>query len=184
MVSGDKIDPVKRIATESFEDFLIWNSVSKVDEWKVKVRKRLNHIHTNYADLPAADPVYHEICHGDYKHERCKIPNKFSDESIVTPAKKGRPLDNDRKVAFVLVLNYLESNEIETVTISDLVTKMGNYLKEIFSIAEPYVNKWMLEKLSEHYGDELVIISHTSRETAVSLQKSAAKIITFKNETR
>ena len=84
-----------------------------------------------------------------------------------------------------MVLNYLESNEIETITISDLVTKMGNYLKDISSIAEPYVNKWMLEKLSEHYGDELVIISHTGRETVVSLQKGAAKIITdFHSKTK
>ena len=91
--------------------------------------------------ISAADAVYHETCHGNYKHGGCKIPNKFSDESLVTPANKGRPLDNDRKVAFVTVLNYLESNEIETVTISDLVTKMGNYPKDISSIAEPYVNK-------------------------------------------
>ena len=88
-------------------------------------------------------------------------------------------------VAFVMVLNYLESNEIETVTISELVTKMGNYLKDISSIAEPYVNKWMMEKLSEHYGDKLVIISHTTHTTVVSLQKYAANIITdFHSKTK
>ena len=45
--SGDKIEPVKRIANKTFEDFPIWNSVSRDDEWKVKVMDRLYRIHTN-----------------------------------------------------------------------------------------------------------------------------------------
>ena len=56
--SGEKTNSMKRILTKTFEDFLIWNSVSRDDEWKVKVIDRLYHIHMNTVITNIVDARY------------------------------------------------------------------------------------------------------------------------------
>ena len=63
----------------------------------------------------------------------------------------GRPKNEDQRQAFVAVCEYLESNDEEQITISELVSKMGEYLLDDDSV--PYGSQYLKQKLKEHYND-------------------------------
>ena len=70
------------------------------------------------------------------------------------PLKKENMADIDTKKhkAFLKVIEYLQNNDDENFTVADLVSMMSGE-------EEPYDNKTMKNKLTQEFGDEIVISS-------------------------
>ena len=78
---------------------------------------------------------------------------------------KGRQKDTVRKNAFIKVVNYLERNDDEQITLSELVEKMVEYLDGEGASCS---SKWMRKRLEEHFGDDIVISSVKKKENVVT----------------
>ena len=58
-----------------------------------------------------------------------KMPRQFTSSESTKRRKSGRPKDSNQDKAYESVFEFLEENDEEQLTISDLVTKMGEYLR-------------------------------------------------------
>ena len=72
---------------------------------------------------------------------------------------------------------YFEQNDEENVSICDLIGKMQEYLDG--SGEDAYNRKFMIEKLKEHYGDEVIISSRRGQgiSNVLTLRESADKVL-------
>ena len=70
---------------------------------------------------------------------------------------------------------YLERNEEEQLTISDLVSKMRGYLLEDGSA--PYGNQYSKEKLKWHHGDLLYVAEGDGINDIVIMREKTSKIL-------
>ena len=75
------------------------------------------------------------------------IPRQLTSVESTKWRKSGRPKDGYQDEAFKRVCVFLEENDEEQLTISDLVAKMGEYLWGSKSMA--YGNQYLKEKLME-----------------------------------
>ena len=122
-------------------------------------------------DLFAADAVYHQVCSVNFRTNK-SIPHQFATEEC-PQAKRGRP----QKEAFLKVAAYLQENDDEQKTISDLIEKMKQYLMDSGSDCTSYRFTYMKNKLKEHFGDELVITEISGKSSIVTLKTTAASIL-------
>ena len=96
------------------------------DSWGATVQARLLPVH----DLHAADAVYHHICSNNFQTNK-QIPAAYQTEtSCARKLKLGRPELQERTDAFLEVVSYLEENDDEQITISDLIRRMEDDLIE------------------------------------------------------
>lgn len=92
-------------------------------------------------DLPAVEAVYHQVCNVNFRTGK-QIPLQLQEPSPKTPKiSKGRPENTTQSDAFMKAIEYLEKNDDEQITISDLVNKMGE-----FCVDEPYSSRYMKKK--------------------------------------
>ena len=83
------------------------------------------------------------------------IPRRFTSAESTKRRKSGRPKDSDQDEAFKSVCEFLQEKDEEQLTISDLVTKMGEYLRGSKSTA--YGNQYLKEKLLSQYGNSIFV---------------------------
>ncbi len=95
------------------------------DEWATAVQSRIDYFR---GDIHATDCVYHQSCSINFCTMR-NIPRQFTLAESTKRRKSGRPKDSDQDEAFESVCEFLEESDEEQLTISDLVTKMGEYLR-------------------------------------------------------
>ena len=94
------------------------------DSWGATVQARLLPVH----DLHAADAVYHHIYSNNFRTNK-QIPAAYQTEiSCAKKLKLGRPELQERTDAFLEVVSYLEKNDDEQITISDLIRGMEDDL--------------------------------------------------------
>lgn len=167
------------VLTRDFDDSIRKTCLARNDGWGMKVLSRLAYVR----DLRAASAVYHKQCSVNFKTNK-EVPRQFGedDESEVMRKKRrqGRPPDEERSEAFLHVIKYLEENDDEQVTLSDLVSKMNEYLKENESNddkCEPYSVKHMKRKLEEHFGDKIVITEINGLSNVVTFKSTAFSIL-------
>ena len=77
--------------------------------------------------------------------------------------------------AFQGVIEYLEENDDEQITVTDLVTHMATLLQNPDS--EPYSPKWMKKKLQEKYEDEIVFTEINGKSNVATFCSQAKKIL-------
>ena len=104
---------------------------------------------------------------------------KESQSSLVVTMKKdakkvkqGRPVDAVKNSAFTKVIQYLEANDEEQTTVSDLVQIISEALDG--TNEEPYSTVYMTTKLQEHFGDKTVITSMYGKSNVVTFRQTAA----------
>ena len=99
-------------------------------------------------DLHAADAVYHHICSNNFQTNK-QIPAAYQTEtSCVKKLKLGRPELQERTDAFLEVVSYLEENDDEQITISDLIRRMvDNLIESDYSAYGPQHMKMKLQEL-------------------------------------
>lgn len=96
----------------------------RTDEWSQIVLGCLQYAQ----DLHAADTVYHQSCSVNFRTGK-RIPKQYNsdsnDDKGVKKPKQGQPVDTVKSSAFMKVVQYLEENDEEQTTVSDLARVMG-----------------------------------------------------------
>ena len=90
------------------------------DSWAHSVLARISSVH----DLQAANAIYHKACDNNFRTMR-PIPIGLRKEKLCTKkVKLGCPEELDRTDAFLELAKFLDENDDEQITISDLISKM------------------------------------------------------------
>lgn len=164
------------VRTLKFQESVLEKCKHRSDSWGRKVQAKIVCVH----DCVASDTVYHNICYSNFR-SGCQIPKCFTDDE--PQEKKGRPEDKIRLEAFHRVTQYLDSLDVLQVTVKDLTEVMETFLKD--SGCEPYSPKYMKQKLTEHYGDEIVFAQSNKKADVITLKRTADAILRdFFNERR
>ena len=138
------------------------------DSWALKVQGRIEFAQ----DLHAADAIYHQDCSTNFRTGKSiPVAHQLTKESRQT---LGRPLDSIKEEAFQRVVRYLEENDDEQTTISDLVKKMQEYSK---NESESFTVKHMKRRLEEYFGNSIVISNINGKADVVTFRSTAAVIL-------
>ena len=140
------------------------------DEWAETVLGRVASVN----DLCAADAVYHQQCSSNFRTGK-QLPksNDITNENCYSKYfKVGRPNAFERNEAFLKVVNYLEENSDEPISVKDLVSLMNDFLEE--SEEEAYSTRYMKMKLQEHFGERLIMTSLSTKVSVVNERRQLA----------
>ena len=85
------------------------------DDWATAVEARLATVN----DLPAEEALYHHVCKDLFVKGK-DLPGAVTDEPSTKRRKVGRPICNSKQSALQFVIDYLEENDDETITLNDL----------------------------------------------------------------
>ena len=165
---GFDVIPVK---TMTFHHSIKEICERRQDKWAKTVLARVMSVHC----LRAADAVYHQDCSTNFRTGK-QIPLAFSPEDS-NPSKRkcGRPQDKDRDQAFQDVLKYLERNDEEQITITDLIELMKQKLEENGNPeTDPYSFPHMKKKLEEYFGNRIIITSINGKPNVVTFYSTAS----------
>ena len=146
---------------------------NQADEWADAVSQRLACIN----DLPAEEAIYHRRC-----FQYFMSPRNFNLDALspskdgAPPKKRGRPsrtIDKEKKSAFMQVIEYLECNDDETITLNELHEIMVNHA----SSGEVYSKKSLQRQLHAHYGDRVSITSSKQQPIIVTLTSNVKHLV-------
>lgn len=128
-------------------------------------------------DLPAADAVCHKICNINFRTGK-DMPQIMVSRSHTAPICKqlsGRPKDLVRDEAFLKVADYLEENDDEQITVTDLIGKMAEYTQD--KSIDLYSFKHMKTELKKHFRERIVILELNGKPNVVTFHTTVAKIV-------
>ena len=138
------------------------------DTWAQQVQGRIEYAQ----DLYASDAVYHQVCSINFRTgKQIPVQYQFGGGGDCKSELKGRPVDSMRESAFLKVAAYLEENDDEQVTVSDLVLKMKDCCQD------PYSVKYMKLKLEKHFRDKVLITNVQGKADVVTFKTTAAGIL-------
>lgn len=159
---------VHQVRTTKFSDELKKICQNRNDNWAHEVLARIEYAQ----DLFAWDTLYHHQCDSNFRRGMT-IPMDFSNEP---PAKVGRKLDEIRDAAFQKVISYLEENDDEQITLTELCDLMDMYLKEeeCGAYSQRYMKKRLLDTLTT---DRIVITTIKGKENVVTFREQASRIL-------
>ena len=125
------------------------------DSWADAVTQRL----ACSSDLPAEEAIYHRRClHYFMSPRNLTLDMVPTNKDGAPPRKRGRPsgtLNEMKQSSFFHVLEYLENNDDETVTLDELYEVMESHATK----EEVYSKKSLQRQLYAHYGDRVSIMS-------------------------
>ena len=171
---------VSRVETIEFKDRVlkVCEKVRKNDEWAFTVKGRIVYV----ADLVSENARYHRTCFANFDSNR-NIPKAFSSADSSKKQSLGRPEDSKRKQAFLEVVNYLQQNDEEQLTVADLVRKMEEILQG--TGFEPYSIKYMTSRLLEHFKGQIIVTEVNGKLNVVTFVGTAKGILhEFYTQTR
>ena len=151
-----------------------WTSISNAikernhDDWAADVSGRFGLIN----DLRAEDAIYHKTCNSNFRTLKGKPTSKPF--GIKKPNEGGRPSNAAQEAVFNEVVKYLQQNDKEQITISELTEMMGNLCVDL-KMACPKV--WMKQKLLDRFGDDIMIGNINGKEDVVTFIFNAKKIL-------
>lgn len=165
-VSDSERDISSRVRTDVFVDSILAACTNRNDEWAYTVKAGIEYF---AHDLHAPECVYHHTCDSNFRTGR-NIPQKYDPEPREKRRKVGRPRNADQEQAFMQTCAYLEANDKEQLTISDLRKKMQDYLEDETSI--PLGSYQFKCKLREHYKDSISLM-YSNVENITHVNRSA-----------
>jgi hypothetical protein len=119
--------------------------------------------------------VYHQSCSVNFRTRR-EIPFKYRQRHDETnKTKSGRPENEILAEAFAKVCSYVEENEDEQHTITDLTSLMNQYLEHTKENA--YNPRYLKPKLREYFDESIFISEKHGQKDIVVLRKSLSSII-------
>ena len=138
--NGEQLTDVYRVSSWNCQHAFTNICNIRGDDWAENVKPKL--IFSN--DLPAMDALYHHQCSINFRIMK-NIPRKYINSLTGNELedKKGRPKDIERSKAFQLVVADFKENNDETITVSDLMEKMGTICDD------PYSNTYMEDELKK-----------------------------------
>lgn len=159
------------VRTMDIQDTILNACKVRCDDWAESVKSRIQSVH----DLPAADAMYHHLCSTNFR-TKMRIPAPFNDQPPLKKRKSGRPINNTANDAFLKVAQYLENID-DQVTVLDLIKKMEEYLAESATDSTAYSNRYMKERILEHFGDNVIITNQPGMPSIVTFRRTAASIL-------
>ncbi len=156
--------------TLQIKDSLLRICDSRGDEWADSVRARLEAAN----DLPAEESIYHRNCSSNFRTGR-NIPVSHTGTKSKM-SKGGRPKVDTRENAFIQVIQYLQENDDEQITIGDLMAKMNEYMVDDAN-ASTFTDRYMKQRLLDNFGDQIVITEIDSKANVVTFRKRASRIL-------
>jgi len=115
--------------------------------------------------------VHHRTCDSNFRTGR-NIPQKHTEaESMNKCRKVGRLKNEDQEQAFLKTCTYLEANDDEQITLSDLSSKMKDYLENEEST--PFGTQYLKCKLKEHYKDSISFAEREGQTYIVTMKNCA-----------
>lgn len=139
--------------------------IRNMDEWACAVKGRIEYLGR---DLHAADCIYHHDCDSHFRCDR-NIPLQYQNAPNQKKKKAGRPKNEDQVQAFQKVCDYLVENDEEQFTMSDLVTKMTEFLSG--SNSKPYSTPWLKKQLQQQFGNSIFIAEGEGLRNIVTLRE-------------
>ncbi|CAC5406040.1 unnamed protein product [Mytilus coruscus] len=136
------------------------------DEWELEVRGRLEFVQ----DLHGTDALYHQTCSVNFRTLK-QTPLAFS-----PPAKKAKTQAGGKSSlseSFLFAAKYLQQNEDEQITVTDLVKKMSKHCR----IDDAYGVQHMKNKLQEHFGDKIIISEINGKQNVVTFRNTVRSIL-------
>ena len=145
----------------SFKDTILDYCDRRQDDWSKQVFVRLQGVATS---LPAYDGRYHKDCYNTFRYLPKNSVNAITSKVLIDKSTKA-------------VVNHLNSNEFPaTWTISELY-------KVYVEASGDLSKKQMLNKLSEHFGENLVQIHVPGYETEIGLKKNVRATLKMTRKT-
>ena len=177
-VSVDERDSFSRVSTDNFVDSVLAGCTTRTDQWALSVRSRVEYF---AHDLYAPECVYHHTCDSNFRTER-NIPQMYASEPSAKRKKAGRPKNEDQEQAFILVCAYLESNDEEQLTVSDLSSKMKGYLENEESVA--FDNYYLKRKLKEYYKNYISFAEEGQSDIMTMKEKPQQILRSYFNQSK
>ncbi|XP_073423248.1 uncharacterized protein [Dendrobates tinctorius] len=167
--SSSDFDDYSFVKMDGFVRSILSHCKQRIDDWAITIQGRIAYFGK---DLHAADCLYHRSCDISFR-TNYGIPMRHGGGSTTKkPRKVGRLMNMDQEQAFLRMCAFLEDNDEEQLTVTDLAKKMTEYLLEGDSAA--YSNRWLRYRLEERYGDSLFIAEC----------EGLPNIVTFREKTR
>ena len=145
----------------------------KVDEWADVVSHRLSCIY----DMPAEEAMYHRRCYQYFMSPRdLKLDAPSTTTGGMVLKKRGRPsgaVDQEKKSTFMHVIEYLENNDDETVTLDEL----HEIMEKEAGGGEVYSKRSPQRQLYAHYGSIVSITSSKRQSLIVMLSSNVKQLI-------
>ena len=144
----------------------------KHDKWSKAVSTRLACVN----DLPSEEAIYHRKCYSYFMSPRNLDLEDLPSYDGVPPKKRGRPtgtVDEVKNSAFLHVVEYLENNDDETITLDELHDIMANHV----GTDEVYSKKMLQNQLYAHYGDRVSVTSSKQQPLVVTLSSNVKQLI-------
>lgn len=164
-----KLIKVRTDAT-GFQARILDVCMQRKDDWADQVKARIEFVN----DLHAADAVYHKGCDGNFRTSK-DIPQRHVYDPETKKVKLGRPKDVLQAEAFEKVMQFLEANDEEQTTITDLIQKMAEYLKG--TDAQPYCFTYMKDQIQKQFGNQIIITEVNGKPNVVTWWSTAANIL-------
>ena len=144
--NGVRHSEVYRVSTWNFQNKIIYHCRERNDKWGNEVKSRILFA----IDLPAKDALYHRQCSNNFRNNR-GIPLKFRKQSDDDGEQKqvGRPVDLEKADIFLDMMDDFENND-ETISINDLILRMGTMCEE------PYSHQTVLNKLKDNENIDMI----------------------------
>ncbi|WAR20764.1 hypothetical protein MAR_014738 [Mya arenaria] len=139
----------------------------RADEWANTIRSRLKTVN----DLPAADALYHQTCSVNFRTMKA-MPATYLQDLSAEKRFRGRPVSLNTQSAFHSVIKYLEDNDNEQITMTDLAAKMKETCGD-----EAFGTVHLKQKLREHFGDSIIITDLSGKRNVVTLRHTASSIL-------
>ncbi|CAC5372581.1 unnamed protein product [Mytilus coruscus] len=121
-------------------------------------------------DLHAADALYHQTCSENVR------TLKQTSLAFSPPAKKAKTQAGRKSSlseSFLFAAKYLQQNEDEQITVTDLVKKMSEHC----GINDAYGVQHMKNKLQEHFGDKIIISEINGKQNVVTFRNTVRSIL-------
>ena len=169
---GKRKNPeVITVRTIELKEFFLAICCERGDSWAAAVQTRILPVH----DLHAVDAVYHHMCSNNFRTNK-QIPATYQTEtSCAKKLKIGRPQLQKRTDAFLEAVTYLEGNDDEQITITDLIRRMEDNL--IGSDESAYSPQHMKTKLQELYGERIIVTDINGKPNVVTFRSTAKAVL-------
>ena len=154
--------------TDNFAKTILERCATRSDEWALIVKGRIDFFRW---DLHAAECVYHRDC--SFRFKSGQNPQKLlSPTEDCHQIKTGKPKNTDQDQALRRMCAYLEENDNEQLTMSNLLDKMHEYRLD----ESPYTRRYLKARLKDHYRENIQFAEKEGAGDVVTMKEKAADI--------
>lgn len=123
-------------------------------------------------DLHASNALYHQSCSVKYRKGRDILDVNLSEP--LTKKRRGRYLNSEKEITIAKVLQYLEANDEEHISVTNLIEKMKEYLGDK---ENAFSSPHMKARLKDPCGENLLFAEINGKPNVVTFRGTASNIL-------